>query len=114
MIAALLFAILPQAEPVVTRCDTIEKNAVFDGCGKRVLTQWIFFAGDDVVAWRLATDELILRDWKRGGFILRWSDGAVFREVRAKCYRVSFTQFDVEIDQRETLPQEKRRGLLTP
>lgn len=106
-----LVAILPAPAPVRDECETIERNATYDECGKLVFLQWIFWGTEHVQAWRLDKGQTIERDYRRGGYVLRWHDGDTFREVRAKCYRETWTQYDPEQHDRDEWPKEWRREL---
>jgi hypothetical protein len=119
IVAALVLGIVPQLPLVSDRVDVLELNRVYDDQGRPVLTQMIFWdwhqrdARLHVVAWRLWKDESQqpLRDWSQGDFVLLWNDGELLREVRAKTWRESWTQFDPELQDRNTFAKEHRRGL---
>lgn len=114
---ALLLAILPLDDATCERCDLIELNHVHDDCGQHTFSQLIFWewtgTKHDVIAWRLVkyTTQHPTRDWRRGGYYVRWLEGDKTREIRSPCYRESWTQYDVEMHERNELPKERRREL---
>ena len=107
-------SILPSpAAPVEDRVDLIEVNHYYDAGGKLVFTQHIFYD------WHSHEGRHHVRDWRMvkspqqavvDGEVL-FVDGAVFRRVRAKITRESWTQYDPEVAERESLPQGERRKL---
>ena len=119
-LALTVLAMLPPAGVVSDRVDLIEVNHVYDDLGNPVFRQAIFYdwrlaAGAfEVRAWRLLkhADQRPVRDWDTGRWTMIFQDGDVLREVRAAFFYESWTQYDVEIDQRRRLPPEYRRGLL--
>lgn len=48
------------------------------------------------------------------GHRLLWTDQGVLREVRARSYRVTHTQFDPELVDRKVWPSKHRRELSRP
>lgn len=121
-LALLLLATIPP--DLVTResVDLIEVNHFYDERGRLVFDQVIFYdwapehSRYQVIAWRLikCRSQLPTRDWHRGGHVAVWSDGEVMRSVRAASVRETWTQFDVELEERTVLPKEKRRELIRP
>ena len=111
-----VWAVVPQPSPVLRESvEAIELNSFYDGDGRLVFQQAIFFDGKgDVIAWRLVKDKAALpkRDWE-GGYVATWLDADQVRQVRTGSVRETWTDYDVELEHRETLPQEKRRGLST-
>ena len=122
----LLLALVPYAaEPVEERVSLVETNHFYDLDGRHVFTQVIFQDWNaeqsryEVVAWRLVKGpgQLPQRDWQRGGYVTVWQDSGappnsqLLREVRAEAIRESWSWWDVELEARETLPPERRRGL---
>jgi hypothetical protein len=110
--------IVPQPSTVLRESvAAVERNFYFDDAGRLIFEQVLFVdvvAGDEqIVAWRLIKDPAIVpkRDWQTGGYVATWMDGEQVRQVRTNSTRETFTQFDPETAARETLPQEKRRGL---
>lgn len=113
MWAILALGLLPIGEPTRQTIGEIELNRTYDGNGKLVFTQWIFREPNlDIRDWRLDKGWRVERDWERGDWVLRWWDGAVFREVRALSYRTSWTVHAPEVAERDELPKEQRKGLL--
>lgn len=123
ILAALLaISIVPQSEVITEAVDLIEVNNFFDGQGRKVYTQIVFFDFDEVagrhqvVDWRLMRPGL--RPVRSGGiYVVRWNDtqtADVRRCVYAASFRETWTQRDIEVDEREKLPKEKRRGLAKP
>jgi hypothetical protein len=116
---AILVAIvvLPRDNVLRESCDVIHVNAYFDELGREVFTQAIFLEvngeREDVRAWRLIKDpsQLPVKDHERGDYECTWQDGDVLRQVRTKSVVFSWTQWDIELEMREKLPKEKRRGL---
>jgi hypothetical protein len=119
IIAAL--AISPANDVLRESVDLIELNHFYDEHGKLIFDQVIFYdwsASDDryqVRAWRLVKSPDILpsRDFARGGYACVWIDGSAVRSVLAGEYRETWTQWDVEVAEREILPKEKRKELRT-
>ena len=99
--------------------DVIELNHFYDGDGRPVFDQVIFWqwhADEDayrVRAWRLwkTPAQTPWRDWVRGGYATAWIDGDRLRVVRATSFRETWTQHDPELEDREFLPVHERRGL---
>lgn len=114
-----VFAAIPTSETVVDRVAVAEVNHYYDGQGRPIFDQVIYYdwcpvtQRHQVRAWRLIKrDELIpRRDWQRGGFLSRFRDGDRIREVWAAERRETWTQYDPELAERDYLPREHRRGL---
>lgn len=101
------------SDPVRQTIDVIEHNTVYSGCGKETLRQWVFHDRGQIRTWRLVKDEKVWRDFERGGYVMLWFDGEVFRELRALSYEETHLQYDPEIHAREhELSKERRIGLL--
>lgn len=68
-----------------------------------------------VRAWRLVKNpnQIPYRDWRCGGYATLWQDGEQMRFIRSTSIRETWTQYDPELIEREYLPKEKRRELLT-
>ncbi len=116
LLAAL--AILPHSDVLNDRVDTLEVHHFYDPEGRLVFDQLIGWdvkdSREQVVFWRLIKSESQLprRDWRQGGYVVLFQDGeAVTRCVRAPSFRERWTQFDVELENRESLPKEQRREL---
>lgn len=114
LLALLLLAIVPA--PIVRR-DAVERfelNHFFDDNGHLVFSQIIGWESTEVVRfWRMAkTADMTPRpDATHGGYVLRFLDGDVTREVRARSFGESWTQYDIETENRTILPPEARRRL---
>jgi len=114
MVAWFLLCCVPQ-ECVTRDCvAVVEFNHVYDEHGKERLVQVVFWdrCGSDRVCvdWRMWRLKLRPRLTPRG-WLLRWHDSGVLREVSAVSWEETHTQFDPEIAARDTLPQERRRKL---
>ena len=120
MLAAFLIAasILPPPDGLVREsCDLIEVNHYYDHNGVPVFTQAIF--------WNWQSDHYIVRDWRMvksdkqlpqrdhatGGYVVTWQDGEVTRTIHSANVRETWTQWDVEVAERESLPVERRERL---
>jgi hypothetical protein len=108
-----ILAIVPVELVARDSCETLEQSFFYDFEGRLVFEQLIVWDQGDVVAWRLVRDgqPRIERDHKHGGYVCRWKDGEVYREVRSQFEMVTHEQFDRELEARERLPVERRRGL---
>lgn len=130
ILAALLLAVIPHSDVVRDECDVLELNHFYTGEGKLVFSQWIFLAWNelksrhDVIEWAMAKGygEIAIDADKlramvvpaKGGWRLRFSHACVQREITATSFREIHTQYDREVDEREILPKERRRGLSKP
>ena len=116
-----LTAILPHEPPTVReQVDLLELNHVqCPQTGRETLTQVIYWrwhegnSRNHVTAWRMAKlPELFGRDGRE------WTesreDGPVRRIIRAKQFRETWTFHDPEIEDRQLLPADQRRGLRKP
>ena len=112
-----LFAIAPHETVLREQCDLIEVNSFIDESGREVFLQAIYYdwSGEDwrVRDWRLIKhpSQLPARDHSAGDYVATWQDGDRLRQVRATQIRESWTQYDPELEARERLPKEMRRGL---
>jgi hypothetical protein len=114
-------------EPLVV-CDTvdvIELNHLYDGEGREILHQWVFWEWDKhsadyrVVDWRLVKNEREGPRFAPGRARWVWLvclDGqpSALRRIEARAFSESWTQVDVELRDREVWPTERRRLLLPP
>lgn len=55
-----------------------------------------------------------VKDHNTGLYAMTWQDGDVIRKVTAKQFRTSYTTYDPELANREILPKENRRELISP
>lgn len=111
--------------------DLIELNHFYDEHGRLVFDQVIFFDwneehlesrnrfGDspryNVRAWRLirTPNQLPIRNPEDKLYYTFWTDGEQMRRIISKSIVETWTQWDVELLEREHLPKEKRRELKT-
>lgn len=115
----LLVAILPTEHAVRDRVDVMEVNHCFNDAGVHQYDQVIFWDWSSensryqVRAWRLVkqADSLPYRSAERDEYVCMWRDRDLFREVRAPVMRETWTCYDPEAIDRETLPETKRLGL---
>ena len=129
IIAFLLLAVIPHSDVLTDCVDVLELNHFYDGNGKRCFSQWIAWdwnslrSRHDVVAWTMtcncnvkATDEKLraMVAPTKEGLRLRFSHVGVEREITAGQFRETHTQHDPEMEQRNILPVERRRGLSKP
>jgi hypothetical protein len=120
ILACLLLSVVPPVDPVEERVDLIEINHFYDEQGRLVFDQAIFYDWYEederhmVRAWRLVKHpaQLPQRDWQNGGYLAVWLDGEVLRAIRSESLSETWTQYDVELVEREWLPKERRRELL--
>lgn len=117
MICLVLVALLPSPGAAVDYCDVIELNHTYDSNGRPVFTQLIFWerTGDEyrVRAWRLVKpgEESPRYNHHRHEWQVTFYDSDTLRDVRSVCFRETWTQYDVEVHDRDYWPQELRRGL---
>lgn len=86
-----------------------ELNHYYGDTGEHVFDQviWSDWCGDH---WEV-------RDWRLSKNIdvqakaCTWWDNGILRKVTADQFRESWTQYDVELEQRQEIPKEDRRGL---
>jgi len=101
--------------------DLVEVNHFYDEQGSLVFDQDLFYnwndidARYDVLAWRLikSPNQIPQRDWQNGGYSCFWKDGEQIRHINAKAFKETWTQYDPELLEREILPKERRKELLT-
>lgn len=100
--------------------DLIEINHYFDGGGKSVFDQLIFYNWDEsarrfnVVAWRLLKNpnQLPIRNPGNGMYYTSWHDGKILRVIHADRKMETWTQYDPETYERKFLPKSSRSDLL--
>lgn len=117
LLALLLLAIVPAPSVRRDAVERFELNHFFDDNGHLVFSQIVGWETDETVRfWRMAkTADMTPRpDATHGGYVLRFLDGDVTREVRARSFGESWTQYDVETYDRQFLPAELRRPLKQP
>ena len=117
LLLLLTMAILPRESAVRESCDVVELNHFYDDNGRKVFDQVIFYDWDgarhQVRDWRLVKDpsQLPQRDWESGEYVALFCDKSVLRQVRAASLRETWTQYDPELIERQSLPKEQRRLL---
>ena len=122
-LAALSASILPgsrhAANTMRAEVDLVELNHFLDNHGREVFQQVVFFDWSrknrqfEVRAWRLIKNPSQLPREMNGpsGFLVRWQDKSVTREVQAKTMRETWSQEDPERVNRAMLPENQRRPL---
>jgi hypothetical protein len=115
MIALLIAVVsLPPSEPVV---DLVEINHYQDAEGRKVLDQLIFYSWSrqtkryQVREWRLIKCDSMYPVQQGRGYVVRWHDDGVMREVFARAKRETVTRHDVEIREQKQLHQCDRTPL---
>lgn len=99
--------------------DVLELNRYYDEVGRLLHTQvigWSFDEGHDksrlnVVFWRLAK---VVSDYpvpQGSYYVTTYRDGDAMRKVYGRSYRETWTQYDPEMEDRNNLPMNQRRGL---
>ena len=115
MIALLLSASIGLGLETIDNVDMIELNHFYDQRGCHVYDQVIFWRQDpatksfEVAAWTMAdqTDKYPHRSngnvWES-----KWFDGKMYRNVRSRQVRESWTQVDPErVDQKQVIAEER-------
>lgn len=109
----LLLLILPHTEVTHDHCTTIEISHVYDDNANHTFSQLVFWD------WNPRENRYDVRDWR----IIKskqqlpihnqviWNDGETIRRVTAIRTVESWEQWDVELQARDTLPTDQRRGL---
>lgn len=117
-LAILLFAIIPRDNTIRESVDVLEHHFLYDERGREVFQQLIGWTthkdGEHVQFWRLIKNESHIpqRDHLNGGYFVHFLDGErAWRYVRAPMFRERWTQYDVEVADRDLLPKEARREL---
>lgn len=117
MITAILLAILPLPDDIVRDSVSVtEINHYYDHNGCHIFDQIIYWDWEQdhysVRAWELLKHESqIPRYIRRREWVTTHFDGETLRRVRAESFRETWTQWDVELLERDLLPPERRRGL---
>lgn len=117
--AGIVHGINPREDVIRESVDLIELNHFYDEHGRLVFDQVIFYdwsAADcryNVRAWRLVKNpaQLPQRDWAKGCYSAMWQDGEQLRQVQAKSFSETWTQYDPELLERQIAPVANRRGL---
>ena len=123
LLATLILAVVPLPDGTLAEsCDLIELNHFYDEQGRLVFDQTIFYDWGhpvegryNVRAWRLVKHPSQLPYPAYGGgpkmYLALWLDGERNRLIYSPEYRETWTQWDVELVEREKLPKEFRREL---
>ena len=119
LLAIAALGLVPHELILLDTADVIELNHFYDPEGRKVFVQVIFWEwrGEEeafrVVAWRLwkSPAQTPERDWQRGGYRTLWLDVDHPRLIRAPSLRETWTQYDPELEDRQFLPPDRRRGL---
>lgn len=120
LLAGMAMCLLPHEAKTIEKVDVIEFNHFYDDKGDKIFVQAILYDWNrtdsryDIRAWRLVKEGMPALTPQRGQWRLDWVDGQIWRRVSAPQLRESHTQYDVELIERETLPQHLRRELSTP
>lgn len=104
----ILLMFLPHDGVTTDGVEIIERNSYYDCEGRLIFVQAIFWANDNVVAWRLLKGEETIGQRPPR---MTWSEGDKVRQVRGRYWRETHTQFDPELEAREILPTNQRKGL---
>jgi hypothetical protein len=98
----------------VDTCQTIDRNTFYDDQGRVVFEQMLFWEVRDekevIKDWRLIKEHTpdVVHDFARNEYTLTFHDGDATRVVRAKKYRETHFQHDIELRNRDVLPKEYR------
>lgn len=119
MLPLILLAILPHAPEVVTdHVDRIELNHVqCEWTGEPKLHQVIYWtwcaehSRYNVAAWRMVDKRPSLIRRHGRGWVETREDGPIRREIHAEQFRETWTFTDPEIEDRERVSPDMRRGL---
>ena len=120
----LVFELAIESDPpritATEHIDLVEVNHYFDGAGKPVFDQLIFYNWDpaarrfNVVAWRLLKNpnQLPMRNPSNGKYYASWPDGKILRVIQTDHKQETWTQYDPETYERQFLPKSNRSDLL--
>jgi len=119
MIALLLSASIGLGLETIDNVDMIELNHFYDQRGCHVYDQVIFWRQDpatkrfEVAAWTMA-DQTDKYPHKSSGNVWesKWFDGKLYRVVRSRQMRESWTQVDPERANQRVVEVEERVGLV--
>lgn len=107
-LALLLCSIVPREDGVLRdHCERLEQNHYHNENGELVFSQIVGWDQRHVFFWRLNKDSELIPERTQSGWVLRWNDRGSLREVHARSYAESWTQWDIETADRELCP---RRG----
>ncbi len=109
---ALLLAILPHPHaPVVDEVYRLEKNTMYDECGKKVFCQMIGWEESGRVRWWIMAEKGVLQQDLTGRWKFLFDDGFYLRQIESLSFFESHTQHDPEVTDREQLTVPERRPL---
>ena len=121
MLPVLLLAVccaVPVGEPVAFTCDLVELTHFFDGEGRTVFDQVIYWNWHPeeyayrVRAWRrLKSSQMRPRRSRAGAWRAVWWDGERLREVRSGSFCETWTQYDPELLDSRDFPKGLRLDL---
>ena len=113
-----LIAMPPLDGAVEDRVDVLEVNHVYDENANLVLSQLIGWdwserdAAFRVRFWRLYRQQMQpQRQWHSGEWMSVFNDGDSLRRIRAQTLWTRWLQYDIELQDRHYLPQDRRRPL---
>lgn len=108
-----ILCFLPQETAYREEVSVIEWNCIYDYDGRETLSQLIFWERDNSVRdWRGNRNYIQPRkDFATGDWVLIFVDGDKLREIRARSYRVTNTDYDPEQMDRQNVPEVRRRKL---
>ncbi len=111
MWATLILAIIPHQ--TADGVERLELNNFYDQEGRLVFTQLVGWEADEHCRfWKMVKDDVyISQDRLLGGWVASWSDADKVRRVRSRSFSESWTQVDVELEDRTYFPKERRRPL---
>ncbi len=112
----------PPRTATTEHIDLIEVNHYFDGMGKSVFDQLIFYNWDEsaqrynVAAWRLLKNpnQMPIQNPRNQKYSCTWHDGKILRVIHADRKMETWTQYDPETFERNYLPKSNRSDLLRP
>jgi len=112
----LFFALQTNPEICVEEyVDLVTLNYVYNEEGELNFAQLIFWDWDgsryQVVDWRMYKREEQYPIREKSIWVLRWYDEGILRKVISNHFTTTWTQYDAEIMEQETLPSIKRRKL---
>lgn len=95
--------------------DVVELNHFYDGDGKPVLDQLLFYRWNgsrhELIDWRSVKSPACLPVRHGSRWECFWQDGHRWRRIRCASYRESWTQHDPELADREIMPYDSRQKL---
>ena len=122
LLVALVFAKVDHQDILVDRVDLCEINHFYDDKGWLVFDQVIFYDWSpnkkryQVVDWRLlkSSSQRPIKDWRNNEYVAVWHDPRerdVLRKTISLLFRETWTQYDPELLERDSLSLDDRREL---